>query len=430
MNANGKDIYKTSRFLYILEAMLEYVISIFLGGAYIAKVTTSLGISDGVTGVIYAFGGLASTFQLIAIFIAHKKPVKRWVTICHTINQLFFACVYLVPFFNFSKTTKIILFISFLLLGNIINQVINAPKTNWFMSLIDDSKRGSFIAIKEFISLIGGMIFSFIIGMVMDYYEAIGNNRAAFLFCSIGIIVLTVMHTGTLLFSKEKPAEKVGKTSIKKEFGEIVKNKGLWRIILCSILWRVASSISQSFYGTYQVKELAFSLTFVSVLSLLGVVFRAIVLRPIGKLADKSFVNTLKVCYLFGGLMFVVMMFTVPQNGKIFFIIYTLFQAIAGTGIDNCEMNLVYNIVKEELRTSALALRMAVSGIVGFVTTLAVSPLVTYIQNNGNQFFGLNVYAQQVVSALSALGVIILLLFLHKNEKKINVKNKLEELGE
>ena len=421
-----KDIYKTSRFLYILEAAFEYFINLLLTGAYIAKVTTSLGMSDGLTGIITAVVSLASTFQIVAIFLAHKKPVKRWVTICHSINQLFFACVYLVPFFNFSKSVKTILFILFFLGGNIINQIVNAPKINWFMSLVDEKKRGSFTAKKEIVSLLGGMIFTFIIGSVMDYYDALGNSVAAFVFCSIGILVLALLHTGTLIFSKEKTVEICEKSSVKNTLSELFRNKGLMKIIILTSLWKVATFLSTPFYGTYQIKELAFSMALISLLSAMNAIVRSVISRPIGRLADKSFTSTLKLCYLFGGLAFLVNIFTVPSNGKLFFTLYYLLHAIGAAGIDNCEMNLAYKMVKEEQKTAALALRVAVSGLVGFLTTLAISPLVSYIQNNGNQIFGLNVYAQQVVSAISSVVVVLMLLYFYKNEKIISNRDNLK----
>ena len=400
-----------------------------LAGAYIAKVTTSLGMSDGLTGIITAVVSLASMFQIVAIFLAHKKPVKRWVTIFHSINQLFFACVYLVPFFNFSRNVKIILFIVFFLAGNIINQIINAPKIHWFISLVDENRRGSFTAKKEVVSLLGGMIFTFIIGSVMDYYDAMGNSVAAFVFCSIGILVLALLHTGTLIFSKEKPVEVREEGNTKKMLFELFKNKGLMKIIILTSLWKVWMFLSTPFYGTYQIKELAFSMVFISILSAMNAIIRSLASRPIGRMADKSFTSALKLCYFFGGLAFLVNIFTIPSNGKLFFVLYYLLKAIGAAGIDNCEMNLAYNMVKEEQRTAALALRMAISGLVGFLTTLAISPLVSYIQNNGNQFLGLNVYAQQVVSAMSVVVSILILFYFYKNEKIINNRDSLKEEG-
>ena len=62
--------YKTSRFLYILEAAFEYFISLLVGGAYLAKVTSAIGISDSITGVLNSFVSLGFCFQLFAIFLA------------------------------------------------------------------------------------------------------------------------------------------------------------------------------------------------------------------------------------------------------------------------------------------------------------------------------------------------------------------------
>lgn len=237
----------------------------------------------------------------------------------------------------------------------------------------------------------------------------------------MGILVLALLHTGTLIFSKEKPVEVCEKSNIKNTLLELFRNKGLIKIILLSSLWKIATYLATPFYGTYQIKELAFSMTFISLLAAMKAIVRSFISRPIGKLADKSFISTLKLCYFFGGLAFTVNIFTVPSNGKLLFVLYYLFQAIGEAGIDNSEMNLAYSMVKEEQRTAALALRMAISGIVGFVATLVISPLVSYIQNNGNQFMGFNVYAQQVVSALSVFVVVVILIYLHKSKKDLEI---------
>ena len=61
---------------------------------------------------------------------------------------------------------------------------------------------------------------------------------------------------------------------------------------------------------------------------------------------------------------------------------------------------------------SALALSHAISGIVGFLATLAVSPLVSAIQKNGNQVFGIPMYAQQLLSAVGVLGIVGILIYI------------------
>ena len=295
----SKDVYKSSRMLYIAEAALEYFISIMVTGVFLAKITTSVGISDTLTGVLSSFVSLGCGFQLFAIFLANKRPVKPWVTVLHSVNQLAFALIYVIPFVEVSRSAKITLFIVFLLLGHIVNNVVNAPKIDMFMSLVDNDKRGRFTAKKEIVSLIGGMVFSFVMGVIIDDFEAAGNLNGAFIVCGVTIFLLMLLHSATLIFSKERPVDETENIPTKKLVGKLVKDKTLFKVILISVLWSVVAYSSTPFYGSYQIKELGFSMTFVSVLAALYAVVRAVFSMPMGKFADKhSFADMLNVCFI------------------------------------------------------------------------------------------------------------------------------------
>ena len=294
----ASDIYKTSRVLYVIEAALEYFISLLVTGAYLAKITSAIGMSDTVTGILTSFVSLGFGFQIIAVFLANKRPVKRWVTILHCLNQTAFALIYFIPIIHLTQEAKIILFIAFLLTGHILNNVVNSPKINWFMSLVEDKKRGRFTANKEMVSLIGGMIFSFITGSVRDKMEGAGDVNGAFIVCGVSIFVLMLLHSLTLIFSKEKPVEESEKVSVKLLLKELITGKNLFKVILLSVLWNVVNYASKPFYGSYQIKELGFSMTFVSILSAAYAIVRTIFSRPMGKFADKySFARMLNICF-------------------------------------------------------------------------------------------------------------------------------------
>ena len=409
-----KDIYKISRFLYILEAALEYFISLLVTGAYLAKITSAIGMCDTTTGILTSFVSLGFGFQILAIFLASKRPVKRWVTLLHCLNQLAFALIYFIPLFDISHGARIILFIILLLMGHILNNVVNSPKINWFMSLVEDKRRGAFTANKEMVSLIGGMIFSFLMGSIIDRMESSGNINDAFIVCGGSIFILMLLHSFTLIFSKEKPAEDKEKTSSVKLLKDLLADKNLFRVIFVSVLWSIVNYSSTPFYGSYQIKELGFSMTFVSVLSAAYAVVRSIFSRPMGKFADKySFAKMLNICFIIALVGFIINGFTVPDNGKVCYTVYYMLYAVAMAGINSATINLIYDYVDKEKRIGALALKSTFCGFTGFFTTLIVSPLVGFIQKNGNEFFGIRVYAQQVVSFISAAILIILIVYLN-----------------
>ncbi len=419
-----KDQYKFSRLMNIIEAALEYFVSIAVGTVYLARITAYIGMSDALTGILSAFVSLGCSFQLFAIFIAHKRPVKKWVTAGHIVSQILFACIYFVPLLDMSKTERTVIFILVFLAAYIIHNVIFSPKINWHMSVVDDNKRGIFTANKEMVSLLSGMAFSYGLGAVMDCFEEKGDIRTAFAVCGVGLVVLMVLHSLTLLLSKEKPAEDVKKVNFKDNLKELARNKTLFKIILVPVLWNIANYATISFTGTYQAKELAFTATFSSVIIMAGSLVRACVSRPMGKIADKtSFCNMLILCFSIEAAAFAVNIFTAPSNGKWVYFIYYILHSIGMAGVNSATINLIYDYVDHDKRTSALAIQQTCAGLSGFFAVLLLSPVVEMIQEKGLSLFGKPIYAQQIMSLFSCIFTAAIIIYLVTVIKKLKRTN-------
>ena len=417
-----------SRILYIIEAALEYFISILFAGSYLATLTSHLGMSDSLTGILSSFISLGCLFQLFSVFLKRRR-VKTIVTSLSVVNQLLFLLLYIIPLsgtqtlFWGGKQVKIALFIVAIFLAYLIYNCIHPLKINWLMSLVDDRKRGVFTSYKEIVSLLSGMLFSFGMGTLIDHYQALGQIETAFVLCGITVFVLMVLHTLTMAFSVEIPAtEEPEKQNPIRQMLSTLQDKNVVKVTILFVLWHIANSAATPFYGTYCIKELGFSLQFVSILSIVYSLVRASVSTFWGKFADKnSFASMVSICLGIAGLGFLVNVFTVPENGRVFYTLYYALYAIAMGGINSALTNLVFDLVKTDMRSNALALSQAVSGFMGFLTTIVVSGLVSYIQESGNRLFGLSIYAQQVVSAIAVvftvLAVLYVLFFLRGSQK-------------
>ena len=124
------------------------------------------------------------------------------------------------------------------------------------------------------------------------------------------------------------------------------------------------------------------------------------------------------VCFLFMAAAFAVNIFTTPENGKFMFSLHYLLYALGSAGITSGEINLIYESVDHEHRMGALALKSTLAGLAGFFTSLLVSPLVDYIQKSGNRFLGMDLYAQQVLSAITFLLTVVLLIYINTVMRK------------
>lgn len=418
--------YKRSRTLYVIEATLEYLISIFFANELLPELTKSLGISDGTTGIISAIISLGCVFQLVSMFLrsGRAKPVVLALSIA---NQLIFMVLYLIPFFTGSKTTKIVIFIIGILLAYLLYYVAHPKKINWFMSLIDDDQRGKFTSKKEIISLISGIAFSFIMSYVVSYFRDKGKVETAFVIFALTMLLLMIGHSLTMIFSVEKEQPISNK---KESIGEIFatfKNKGVILVAVVFVLWNIASNSTKPFLGTYMLNTLGledwFRIAFLPAISAVARIIASIIL---GIYADKkSFSKMVSICFGIAGLSFLAITFCSPSfgtlNGYIMFSLHYILYGIAMGGINSSLINLCYDYAPVEKRVGALAITQAISGVIGFLTTTVVSLLVDKIQSNGNELFDKSIYAQQVVSIIgvvfSILAMLYVLIFFIKKEK-------------
>ena len=97
------------------------------------------------------------------------------------LNQLLFLILYIIPLLTGAKTFKTFAFVFAIISAYLIYNIAHPKKINWLMSLVEDNHRGIFTANKEIISLVCGMVFSFLMGAAVDYFVDKGEIRIAFI---------------------------------------------------------------------------------------------------------------------------------------------------------------------------------------------------------------------------------------------------------
>lgn len=405
---------KRSRIMYIFEAAFEYLISILVAGSFLATLTKELGFSDSLTGILSSIISLGCLFQLTAVFL-NRKRLKSTIIILSIVNQVLFALLYVIPFLNFSKSTKTIIFVFAIITAYIIYNMVHPKKISWLMSVVDFEKRGGFTAKKEMISLVFGMIFSYIMGSVVDHFKAEGKIKTAFIICGFVIFTLMVLHTLTMLFTVEKQQIQKNKVPIIQTIKKVFNNKKILSVAALTVIYYISNYSITPFLGTYKINELGFSLQFVSLLTILSSASRFLVSIPWGKYADKtSFAKMIEKCFIFLAFSYLFIVFSSPTNGKIMLACFYIMHGISMGGLNSALMNLIFDYAPIEIRADSLAVCQAGAGVVGFFTTLLFSPVISAVQNNGNKIFGVQVYAQQILATVALLLSVFAVFYVRK----------------
>ena len=401
---------KITRIGFAAEEALNYFTTIFVTGTFLGYLLSALGFSDAAQGVINTVATLSYGAQLFALALSGRR-VKRIVTVTMVLNQIAFIAVYLLPIFNLDSGVKSALFVCFLIVGNLLNNSVSPARLVWLMRSVDNEKRGSFTAVKEMISLAGGVAVSMLLGNLADRFRSADGDPMAeyYIICAVALTVMSLLHTATLIVCHEDEVSEE-KIPIALAVRSLFTNKNIAKIMVIDILWYVSLGISTPFYPSYLREELAMSFTLITVITTLGLVARILVSPLMGKIADKrSFAYSMTLSMLMQGVAFVGVVFTAPGANQWFYVIYSCFSGFAMAGMNSGFLNLVYDFVRPEDRAVAIGVKAAVSGGLGFAATLISGAALDKVQQMGGiQLFGCTVYAQQVLSLVS-LGVIILM---------------------
>ena len=409
----SRDLHRNNR-LYIAQAAVEYHISLLMTGSFLAALTTALGISDALTGVLSSVISLGCVFQTLSLLL-HLRRSRSFVLGMSVVDQLLFASLYFIPFLPVGGGAKIILFVVLLLLAYFVYYVAHPEKVSWLMCWVEDSRRGIFTANMQIVSLVTGMAFSLLMGAVFDHFLEKGQKNAAFLVCGMTILTLLVAHTALLRGVTDRELPPQHAEGLLHRFGRVLQNKKVRRVTVLYLLWQTANYAAIPFYGTYQIKELGFSLTLVSLLSILGCFVRAVVSQWWGRYGDRrSFPVMVRLGLLVAAAGFAVCALATPGRGVLPFAAFNVLYGISQGAIEIGRNNLIFDAVREEDRADALALSQSLCGLAGFAATAVCSVLVGAVQAGGNMVLGLPLYAQQLMSVLAAILALLAAAYVHR----------------
>ncbi len=426
----SKELSK-NRTAYIIEAAVEYFISLLVTDAFITNLLTQNGVSDAATGIIIQFASFAFVAQLFSLFYRRNGKMKMWITGLHLINQILFAILYMVPGIGLPQNIKVVLIVTMFLGGHIVSNIISPYKMSWFMSFVDDKARGIFTANKEIVSLLGGMIFTLVMGNRVDYYMEAEKYSIAFTLCGVTILVLAFIHFLSVIIVRDYDLSESNNNNNNSNSNDDVhlfeyiksfmKNDGFLKAILAVVIWHIVTGFSVSFYGSYKLNTLGFSLSDSALLSSVSALTRVLFSRFMGRFADKnSWSKLLFLCFSIVAVAFGANMFVIPGHLKIMFIVYSIVYGISMAGINGGLTNIMFDFVPHNQRSTALGISNSLGGLVSFVTALLGGYILSVVQNSSEEkmlaidLFGttIKMYGQQVLSVISFVVCVLLVIYM------------------
>ncbi len=364
--------YRRSRKAYAAQCTFEYLISLLVTDAFLARLLTGIGVSDALTGIISSFVSLSFMIQLFSILAIRKRvSAKKMVLIFDTMSVVFFMFMYLIPFLPFEKDAKIIIMVLSILIAYFCKYFVLNLLFKWGNTYVSATKRATFSAKKEMISLFTGMIFTLIVGYIVDRYESLGNLSGGFLFLAISIFVLNICNFVSLMtIQKDEESKNAKVLPLSLIFKNTIGNENFRSVIFLTILWDVAKYFTVGFLGVFKYKDLGMSVLLVQVVNIVANFVRILISKPLGRYSDKtSYAKGFKLGLCFAAVAFFLNVFTTNATW-ILIIFYTVCYSCAVAGTNQNSFNIVYSYVDADYIVHAMAIKNCVGGLFGFGASL------------------------------------------------------------
>lgn len=408
-------VYRRSRNAYCLECAFAYFVTLITGGSFLASFLSYVGLSDALVGMLSSVLSLSGIFQLLTVFVVPKvRNIKRYVITVQIGSNLLLVGMFLVPFIPAFANCRGVVVTLCILLAYVGRALVSSMLFRWGNSFVHPMQRGIYTGGKEMISLISGIVVSMIAGFGFDALAESGNMNGAFCMLAIAGMAFVLSDLICMLFTANQtvPIQQQSGGTVMPVLWQILKTKPFLKILIVAVCIGCANTL-MAFQSTYRLKELGYSAGMVQLVTNGGLLLRAMLSRPIGKLADKvSYVTTIRICLGLVAASFLMEMFTVPDSRWLMIPAIALYHG-AQAGISGNLENIAYTVVDEQHYVQATSLKNCITGVGCFAVSLMGGGVLDWIQNNGNQVFGISLYGQQVLMGCATLMVLGTALYIY-----------------
>ena len=138
---------------------------------------------------------------------------------------------------------------------------------------------------------------------------------------------------------------------------------------------------------------------------------RLLLSKPLGRYSDRTFyASGYRLGLTLAACAFAVNIFCTKQTWWLI-VLYTVLYNVSLAGTNQNGFNITYSYVKSEYVVQAMAIEKSISGICGFVAALAGGQILQGVQAAGNTFWGIPMYGQQLLSAISLIIAVVTIVF-------------------
>ncbi len=409
-----------SRAFFILEGITGIGQFSLATGAFLAGFVSFLGAGESVNGMLGVVPAAAGIFQIFSsLLLKGGKSRKEQAIKIAIVLRILLSSIYFVPFIVMklggNSSLVLISFITCFVLAFIANSFIAPMISGWLIDLAPMNIRGAYLAKRDKISLGIIAMTTIVLGKVLDYQKALGQEFTGFIIVGIMLSILGILNIVSLINIEDVNNERVNKDiSFLKNILTPLKDKVFIKIIYFYLLWNTALYIGGPYIAVYMVEKLELTYTYMMTMTVFGSIIRVMFATVWGKIADRKswFVSSASSLIILGITHFT-WGFVIPSNSFILVPFLSILGGIAWAGAAISLFNIQFLFAKKDSRTVSISVNAAIGGIMSLIS-VKIGGLIVELGDNVLSLFGFVFSGSQVTFILSGLLLLACALYIHK----------------
>lgn len=254
---------------YLTSAILDNANNKIASTTLMTAFAIYLGISDFWIGLYVLLDTITNIIQIFATPLFSKiGQSKKVVLINYSIYRIASVSFAFIPFISQDTNIRTILFFIPAIIYAITGELGYITFVNWRMTLLKKEDRGKFSATKNAFKNTIVVLFSFLMGTLLDYFKVNGNELLGFIILFFTVFIIATIDI-ILRICTFKPNIKQEKINLKESISLPAKDKSYRKILLFCGLYRFAIGIGTIYLNVYILRYLNVSYLYYSILNMI-----------------------------------------------------------------------------------------------------------------------------------------------------------------
>lgn len=393
--------YKKEYKKYLISSVLDTASNRIASASFISAFAIYLGLSDFALGIYAVLDTITNIIQVFAAPLFYKiGQSKRVVLTNYSIYRISSISMAFIPFLSSDINIRTILFFIFATIYAITGEMGYITFVNWRMTLIKREDRPTFAAKRNFLKNTVVLVFSLIMGVILDRFTTAGYELYGFMILFTILFIISFIDI-SIRIKTYKPNVIQEKISLKDNVIIPAKDKEFRSVLITGGLNRFAYGIGTMYLNVFLLRYLNVGYLYYSILNILVNLSEAFSSKYWGNKSKRRNWEKiiLPMCIIF---IIVFAMLLLFNNQQLLYLLPFIYILI-GFGNASYEMYAhiaIYETAKDKLQTSYVTFERFIEGIVTMIL-----PLLSYM------IFKENNNAIKVTFLIAILSYIILFIY-------------------